>query len=299
MKYFSASDYYKKLFGHKVYKISLDAGCTCPTRDGTKGFGGCIFCSESGSGEFAANRLLSISEQIEQGASLVKNKIKSLEVLNVKEKYIAYFQNFTSTYGDENLLLEKFRQAIYNPEVAGLAIATRPDCLPQSILEKINALSIESKKYLSIEFGLQTCKTSSINYINRRYENSEYVDAINRIKNLNKNIHVVTHLIFGLPGESRDDMINSIKFALEAKTDGLKIQVLNVLRGTLLEKDFLENKFNVLEMEEYFSIVQDALKIIPSEIVIHRLTGDGAKNILVAPLWVANKKKVLSYINSL
>lgn len=305
MNYLCANEYYKKLFGHKVYKISLDAACTCPTRDGTKSTRGCIFCSPHGSGEFSASRNLSITNQIEEAKILVEKKLKSLK--NIQSKYIAYFQNFTNTYGDEDLLIEKFKEALSNPEIIGIAIATRPDCLKDSMLNKINQLSkidfpLESsfgKKYFSLEFGLQTSKDSTCKYINRLYENSEYVDAINRVKNLNKNIHIVTHIIFGLPGESKEDMLNSVKFSIDSGTDGIKLQVLNVLHGTELEKDYLESKFKVLEMDEYFKILKEALKIIPKDVVVHRLTGDGPKKILIAPKWVADKKRVLSKIISL
>lgn len=302
MKYLSANEYYKKIFGHKVYKISLDAGCTCPTRDGTKSTKGCIFCSPQGSGEFCSDRNLSITDQIEQAKNLVQKKIKNLS--NVQSKYIAYFQNFTNTYGDENLLIQKYLDALSNPEIVGIAIGTRPDCLSDSMLEKINLLSKKDfplehsfgKKYFSIEFGLQSSKDSTCKYINRLYENSEYVDAINRVKKVNKNIHIVSHIIFGLPGESKEDMLNSVNFALASGTDGLKFQVLNVLTGTELEKEYLLSKFKVLEMGEYFEIIKSALKIVPSNVVIHRLTGDGPKKLLIAPKWVSDKKRVLCEI---
>lgn len=305
MNCLTASEYYKNVFGHKVYKLSLDAGCTCPTRDGTKGYGGCIFCSQSGSGEFTPDRNLSITEQIEAAKVLVQNKIKSEHAGAVN--YIAYFQNFTNTYGDEDSLVKKYREALGNAQIAGIAIATRPDCVPQSILEKINALSKtefpvscgnshckKTKKYVSIEFGLQTSKPESARYICRRYENSEYADAILRIKKLNPDIHIVTHIIFGFPGESENDMLDSVRFALNAGTDGIKIQVLNILKGTKLAQDYEAQAFHILEMDEYVALVKKALEIIPPGIVVHRLTGDGAKSALIAPEWVGDKKRVLN-----
>lgn len=300
MKYLSVNEYYKKTFGHKVYKLSLDAGCTCPNRDGTKGTGGCIFCSASGSGEFSADKNLSITEQIEKAKQLVQHKIKNENLSSAN--YIAYFQNFTNTYGDENSLIQKYTEALKNPSIAGISIATRPDCLSQSILKKINELSKtefpvplkKQKKHFSIELGLQTSCQKSVEYINRRYQNEEYTDAVLRIKKLNPDIHIVTHIIFGLPSETEEDMLNSVKFAVNAGTDGIKIQVLNVLKGTRLEEEYLKTKFHIMQSDEYFELVKKALKIIPPETVIHRLTGDGAKQLLIEPKWVSDKKFVLN-----
>lgn len=300
MKYYSVNEYYKKTFGHKVYKLSLDAGCTCPNRDGTKGTGGCIFCSASGSGEFSADRNLSITEQIEKAKQLVQHKIKNENLSS--SNYIAYFQNFTNTYGDENSLIQKYTEALKNPSIAGISIATRPDCLPQSILKKIYELSKtefpvplkKQQKHFSIELGLQTSCQKSVEYINRRYQNEEYTDAVLRIKKINPDIHIVTHIIFGLPGETEEDMLNSVKFAVNAGTDGIKIQVLNVLKGTRLEEEYLKTKFHIMQIDEYFELVKKALKIIPPETVIHRLTGDGAKRLLIEPKWVSDKKFVLN-----
>ena len=300
MKYYSVNEYYKKTFGHKVYKLSLDAGCTCPNRDGTKSYGGCIFCSASGSGEFSSDRNLSITEQIEKAKLLVQHKIKNENLSSAN--YIAYFQNFTNTYGDENSLIQKYTEALKNPSIAGISIATRPDCLSQSILKKINELSKtefpvllkKQQKHFSIELGLQTSCQKSVEYINRRYQNEEYTDAVLRIKKINPDIHIVTHIIFGLPGETEEDMLNSVKFAVNAGTDGIKIQVLNVLKGTRLEEEYLKTKFHIMQIDEYFELVKKALKIIPPETVIHRLTGDGAKRLLIEPKWVSDKKFVLN-----
>lgn len=300
MTYTSVSEYYKKIFGRKIYKITLDAGCTCPNRDGTKAVGGCIFCSAAGSGDFAAERNFSISEQIEKAKKLVANKIKNID--ESKSNYIAYFQNFTNTYGDENSLIKKYREALENPQIAGIAIGTRPDCVGQAILEKIHELTKEQfmdgntvgRKYFSIELGLQTSNEKSAGYIRRHYSNEDYIDAVKRIKEINPDIHIVTHIIFGLPGEDENVMLETVRFALKTGTDGLKLQVLNVLKGTDLAKDYEEGKFKVLEMDGYFSILKKALSIIPSDIVMHRLTGDGAKNILIEPQWIANKRKVMN-----
>lgn len=303
MKYTSVSDYYKNKFGRKIYKITLDAGCTCPNRDGTKAFGGCIFCSQSGSGDFAAERNLSIPMQIEKARMLVSKKIKNLD--ETKSNYIAYFQNFTNTYGNEDSLIEKYQEALSNPQIAGIAIGTRPDCISDSILEKITRLASLNfadgneygRKYFSIELGLQTSNEKTGEYLRRYYSNDDYISAVKRIKVANPDFHVVTHIIFGLPGETLTDMLETVRFAVNAGTDGLKLQVLNVLKGTDLEKDYEAGKFRTLEMYEYFEILKKALEIIPQDIVIHRLTGDGAKNILVAPEWIGNKRLVMNELN--
>lgn len=290
MSYYSVNEFYKDKFGCKVYKIAIDAGCTCPTRDGTKGTKGCIFCSANGSGDFVPSKNLSISEQIKQAKEIIQKKVKK------EIKYIAYFQNFTNTYGDEKILVQKYNEAINCENVCGISIATRPDCISPSILKEIASLC--QKTFVTIELGLQTSKEESADYIRRGFLNAEYLDAVRRIHQADSRIHVVTHLIFGLPGENHDDMMNSVNFCLSAKTDGIKFTVLYVLKGTDLEKDYQSGKFNVLEMDEYFALIKSALKLIPQEIVIHRLTGDGPKKLLLAPMWTANKKIVLNEINN-
>lgn len=281
--FYSVSDFYKNKFGCKVYKLSLNAGCTCPNRDGTKGFGGCIFCNESGSGDFASSSSFSILEQIEQAKKLVMNK-------NKNGKYISYFQNFTSTYGNEVELLKKFNESISSDEIVGLSIATRPDCLSDTILKGLSEIS--KKTFLSIELGFQTSKKSTIEYIRRCYDNQEYISAIDRIRSCSPNIHIVTHVIFGLPGEDGTDMLNSIRFVNKSNVDGIKISLLHVLKDTDLANDYESGKFECMKMEDYFSVLGKALNIIPKGTIIHRLTGDGAKKNLIAPLWSANKKDV-------
>ena len=290
MSYYSVGEFYKEKFGSKVYKIAIDAGCTCPTRDGTKGNKGCIFCSANGSGDFVPSKKLSISEQIKQAKEIIQKKVKK------EIKYIAYFQNFTNTYGDEKLLVQKYNEAINCENVCGISIATRPDCISSSILKEIAALC--KKTFVTIELGFQTSKEESADYIRRGFSNQEYLEAVKRIHQADSRIHVVTHLIFGLPGETHDDMMNSVKFCLNAKTDGIKFTVLYVLKGTDLEKDYQAGKFDVLEMDEYFALLKSALELIPPKIVIHRLTGDGPQKLLIAPMWTANKKNVLNAINN-
>ncbi len=296
MKYISVSDFYKTKFGTKVYKLSIDAGCTCPTRDGSLATGGCIFCSQAGSGDFVPSKKLSITEQINQAKQLVDSKFSRKKLLDEEKKYIVYFQNFTSTYGNPEELIRKYEEALNCRNVVGIAIGTRPDSIPDEILEYLGKVS--ESRFVQLELGLQTSKESSAEYIRRHYKNEVYEQAVERIHKAG-NIHVVTHIIFGIPGESKNDMMESVKFALAYGTDGIKIASLYVLKGTDLAREYEEGKFKALEMEEYFGLVQEALSLIPHDVIIHRLTGDGPKSLLIAPLWTADKKKVLNEMNKL
>lgn len=284
MEYTSVSEFYKKLFGQKVYKIAIDAGCTCPTRDGTLGTKGCIFCSANGSGDFVPQRNKSIKEQIEEAKRLVAKKSGSL--------YIAYFQNFTNTYGDPEQLEKKYREALNQKDIAGIDIATRPDCITDQMLEKLAALSKET--FVTVELGLQTSCEKSAEYIRRGYRNEVYMETMQRLKQKAPKIHTVTQLIFGLPEETEEDMLNSVKFALDAGTDGFKFTVLYVLKGTDLEKEFAAGKFRCLSQAEYFALLKKALAVIPKDKIIHRLTGDGPKSLLIEPQWTANKRNVMN-----
>ena len=302
--YLSASEYYKSIFGQKIYKISLDAGCTCPTRDGTKGTRGCIFCSAAGSGDFASSRRLSIQEQVKQAKSLVINKIPKRQ--REGAKFVAYFQSFTNTYGNQEALLATFNQAIAEPDIVGISIATRPDCLTHSFIQEIAQLRPpqypENQAFhISIELGFQTSKEQSVQFIRRGYENQCYVQAVAAIHRLAPQIHVVTHVIFGLPEETTEDMLNTVHYVLDAETDGIKFTVLHILEHTDLAPLWKAGQVPTLSQEEYFSLLKQALALVQEytkenekPIVIHRLTGDGPKKILLAPLWTANKKKVLN-----
>ena len=285
MKYTTLNSYLKEKFGCKVYKISLDCGFTCPNRDGTLGYGGCIFCSEGGSGDFAESRTLGVTEQIEAGKEKVKNKIKS-------GKYIAYFQAFTNTYADVNTLEKLYTEAINHPDIVALSVATRPDCLEQEKVELLGRLN--KIKPIFVELGLQTVNEKTAKYIRRGYTLDVYDDAVERLHE--QGINVVTHIIIGLPYETKEDILSSVKYVCKV-TDGIKLQLLHILKGTDLAKDYCEHKFEVLTLEEYTDIIAECVKIIPENVVIHRLTGDGAKKNLIAPLWSANKKKVLNTIN--
>lgn len=291
--FMTVSEYYKSIFGQKVYKLSLDAGCTCPTRDGTLGTGGCIFCSASGSGDFTASRQFSISQQVEQAKALLAPKLKGREV-----QYIAYFQNFTNTYGYIPQLKKKWQEALQCPGVVGLSLGTRPDCLGEEVLQALGEICEPggrfSKPFLQIELGLQTSSQSSAQYIRRGFSNQTYVNAVKALHQLNPSIHVVTHIIFGLPGESRQQMLDSVKFAVDSGTNGIKITNLYVLKGTDLCRDYEAGKVKCLEMEEYFDIVREAVGMLPPGVLIHRLTGDPPKSLVVAPMWCCNKKMTMN-----
>lgn len=285
MRYNSLNNYLRNKFGKKVYKISIDGGFTCPNRDGKISTGGCIFCSAKGSGDFATSKSLSITQQIEQGKERVRSKTKD-------NSFIAYFQAFTNTYAPIDVLESKFTEAINHKDIVALSVATRPDCVDDNVLkllEKLNKI-----KPVWVELGLQTIKESSVHYIRRGYENSVYVDTATKLRNIG--IEVITHIILGLPNENKLDMLRSVDFACKY-SDGIKLQLLHILKGTDLLKDYENSKFNALTMEQYIDILCDAVSIIPKNVVIHRLTGDGDKKILVAPLWSGNKKVVLNTIN--
>ena len=300
------SEFYESIFGCKTYKISLDAGCTCPNRDGTKGKGGCIFCSENGSGDFAAARNLSIKEQLEQGRSLVESKLRGRSGER-RGKYIAYFQNFTSTYGDANVLLEKYCEALSCEGVAGLAVATRPDCINEQILTGL--ADISKNHFVQIELGLQTSNEKTGLLINRCYTNQDYIDVVARIHKAAPQIHIVTHLIFGLPGETEEDMLNSVQFVVGLNQTsqglirqsffGLKITSLYVLKNTRLAAMYEAGNFQTLNKEQYFNLLEKALPLLSDDCVVHRLTGDPPKSLLIAPAWPADKKRVLNHLLTL
>lgn len=281
------NDHLRKTFGCKVYKIAIDGGFTCPNRDGSRGNRGCIFCSEGGSGEFAESRDLSVTEQIERGKNRVRDKIKD-------GKYIAYFQNFTGTYAPIDRLKKLYTEAIDHPDVAVLSIATRPDCLPDNVLDLLSDLN--KKKPVWIELGLQTIHKKTSDYIRRGYELNVYDTAVKELRK--RNIEVITHVILGLPGETKEDMKETVKYVCESGATGIKLQLLHVLKGTDLLKDYDAGKFDVLSEDEYIEILKECVSIIPDNVVIHRLTGDGPKRILVAPLWSGDKKHVLNRIKN-
>lgn len=288
MQYYSLNKYLRDTFGDKVYKLSLNAGFTCPNRDGKLGTRGCIFCSAGGSGDFAESSSLSITQQIERGKERVAKKIKS-------GKYIAYFQAYTNTYAPVEILKSKYMEAVNHKDIVALSVATRPDCLGDDVLKLLD--EINKIKPVFVELGLQTIHERTARYIRRGYTLDVYDKAVSDLKKIG--VNTVVHLILGLPGETKQDMLDSVKYVCESGIDGIKLQLLHVLKNTDLEKDYAQGKFKTLEIDEYLDILKSCVDIIPDNIVIHRLTGDGAKKDLISPLWSADKKKVLNAINKL
>ncbi|WP_312372467.1 TIGR01212 family radical SAM protein [Lachnoclostridium sp.] len=286
-RYYSLDTYYKEQFGDKVYKLSLNGGMTCPNRDGTLGTGGCIFCSSGGSGDFATSMNLSITEQIEAAKELVANKAKS-------NRYVAYFQAYTNTYAPVDYLRSIFTEAMDHEEIVALSIATRPDCLPDEVLMLLSDLN--QRKPIYIELGLQTIHENSAKLIRRGYNLPVFEDALDRLSNLN--IPVVVHVILGLPGETKEMMLSTIDYLAKLPIHGIKLQLMHILKNTDLEDLYRKDPtlFSLLQLEDYINILSECLEHLPPHIVIHRITGDGPKNLLVAPLWSGNKRHVLNTI---
>ena len=284
MYYYSLNEYLKQTFGEKVYKISLDGGMTCPNRDGTCGARGCIFCSSGGSGEFSADRNLSITEQIAQAKRRIRAKTDC-------RKFIAYFQPFTNTYAPVDYLRGIFTEAIAGEEIVALSVATRPDCLSREVLGLLSELN--AVKPVWVELGLQTIHESTADYIRRGYPLSVYDEAVRNLKAIG--VQVITHVILGLPGETREMMLRTVSYAGE-RSDGVKLQLLHILKGTDLLPDYEAGKVPVMSLEQYADLLCDAVEALPRNVVIHRLTGDGDKKLLIAPLWSSDKKRVLNTI---
>jgi len=285
--YTTLNAHYQRKFGCKVYKLAIDAGLTCPNRDGSIDTRGCIFCSAYGGGEFAEGLCGSVAEQLERAKARVSAK-------NKDGKFIAYFQSFSNTYAPLPRLRQLYYEAIAPDDIVGLAIGTRPDCLPQETVALLREINVV--KPVSVELGLQTTDPESVCYIRRGYENEVYFDAVRRLKEAG--IEVVTHIILGLPGENAETAARTTANAVAAGTDGVKFHLLHVLRGTDLETDYLAGKFRCLELPEYAQWLKACLAQVPESVVVHRITGDGAKRDLVAPLWSADKKRVLNYLHN-
>lgn len=283
--FYSINQYNRKVYGEKVYKISLNGGMSCPNRDGTLDTMGCIFCSKGGSGDFAASGCLSIPDQIEEAIERISKKYTG-------NSFIAYFQAFTNTYAPVSYLEKIFTEAITDSRISGLAIATRPDCLEPDKVELLSKLN--KIKPVTIELGLQTTNEATAKYINRGYTLDVFDDACHRLKEAD--LTVVAHMIVGLPGENHCDYLATARHISDLKLDGIKIQLLHVLLDTVLANDYNEGKFNALSLEEYVTTVVDIIEILPPDMVVHRITGDGPKDLLIAPLWSTNKKNVLNSI---
>lgn len=287
------SDYCKEKFGTKVYRLSLSTGCSCPNRDGKAGRGGCSFCSEGGSGEFAT-KVKPVEVQIEEAKDRVKSKFPK-DIKEEDKKYIAYFQSFTNTYGDVDRLGGIFRTAVLRDEIAAISIGTRPDCLEGDMLALLDELN--KIKPVWIELGLQTIHEDSAKAFNRGYSLPVFNKAYMELKK--RNIEVIVHVILGLPGETDKDMYETVRYLanLSPKLDGIKLHLLHILKNTRLEREYREKPFKILSLDEYTEILINCLRILPESVVIHRMTGDGDKRLLVEPLWSADKKRVLNTIN--
>lgn len=284
-RFYKLNTYLKEKFNEKIYKVSLDGGFTCPNRDGKISNKGCLFCSDVGSGEFAGNRKKTITEQIDEQLEFIKSKVKD-------GKVIAYFQNFTNTYGNVEYLRKIYYEALSHERVIGIAIATRPDCLSDEIIELLN--EINKKYFLWIELGLQTVNDDIANIINRGYKTEVYRDITKKLNE--KNIKFVTHMIIGLPNEKKEDLYNTVKLINDVHSWGIKIHLLYILKNSNLLRYYEKNPFKVYDKDEYENTIVELLNILSPEIVIHRLTGDAKKDELFAPLWSTNKRGILNSI---
>lgn len=280
--------YLREKYNKKIYKIALSASTTCPNRDGRIGTGGCIFCS-GGSGEFSVQVSLNVDEEIKRAIERISSKV------NEEAGYIAYFQAYTGTYGDLKRLESIYTQAAKNPYIEALSIGTRPDCLDDDVMDML--IRLNNIKPLMIELGLQTSKKESVDYIRRGYDNQVYEEAVSKLRS--QGIEVVVHIILGLPYETKEDMLNTIRYINKTDIQGVKLQLLHILEGTDMAFDYEQGKFDVLSLEEYGDILCEALEELREDIIVHRLTGDGAKKLLIAPKWSGDKKRVLNYINTL
>ena len=308
MHYLSFNEAMRARFGTKVYRLSLQSGCTCPVRDGTIGTGGCSFCSEGGSGDFAAP-LLPIGEQIEAARKRVDPKIPS-SIAPGDRRYIAYFQSYTNTYGDVDRLRALYTETLENPQIAALDIGTRPDCLPPQMVQMLRDLQLSSGKPVWVELGLQTIHEETARRIRRGYALPVFEDAFRRLKEpfgaqgaaapaYPAGLEVIVHIILGLPGETRGDMLETVQYlsSLTPPPDGIKLQLLHILKGTGLAREYEADPFPLLTLDSYCDLIVDCLRLLPPQTVVHRITGDGPKRLLIAPQWSADKKRVLNTLN--
>ncbi|MBL4936458.1 TIGR01212 family radical SAM protein [Clostridium sp. YIM B02515] len=285
-RYYSLNYFLREKFGEKVFKISLDAGFSCPNRDGTISRGGCVFCSERGSGDFAGDRCFSITRQFEDIKAMMNKKWK-------EGKYIAYFQAYTNTYAPVSVLREKYEEAVSQEGVVALAIATRPDCLSDEVLDLLEEFN--KRVYVWIELGLQTINDNSAKIINRGYKLDVFEEALEKLNK--RNIDVVVHAIFGLPGETHEDMLDTVKFIAERQIKGIKFHLLHLMEDTPLVKLYEKGRLNFLEQEEYVDLVCRSITMLPQDMVIHRLTGDAPRELLIGPMWSLKKWEVLNAID--
>lgn len=276
----------KRQFGQKIYKVSLDGGMSCPNRDGTVGTGGCTFCSQGGSGEFAVRRTgyPDVWEQIEQAKTRVHRKISG------EGKYIAYFQSYTNTYAPVDYLRTLFERAITHPDIVALSVGTRPDCLGDEVVALLKELN--RQKPVWVELGLQTIHEKTAERIHRGYRLEVFEEAYRRLKEAG--LTVVVHVILGLPGETKEEMLETVDYLGKIPVDGIKLQLLHILKGSQMAAEYEKNPFSLMELEEYLDLILTCVARLPQSVVIHRLSGDGAKALLIGPAWSANKKLVLN-----
>lgn len=284
-RYNSLNYFLREKFGQKVFKVSLDAGFSCPNRDGKVGIGGCVFCSERGSGDFTGHSR-NLVEQFEEGKAMMSKKWKN-------GKYIAYFQAYTNTYAPIEVLRERYFSMLDMEDVVGIAIATRPDCLGDDVIELIHELS--KRTYVWVELGLQSIHEDTVKLLNIGYKLDVYIDAVRRLKE--KNIEVVTHAIIGLPGETRRDMLETINFIANTGTQGIKLHLLHLMKNTALEKIYQEGKLKFLTLDEYVDVITEAIELLPQDMVVHRITGDAPRELLIGPMWSLKKWEVVNAIN--
>lgn len=285
-RYHSLNYFLRERFGEKVFKVSLDAGFSCPNRDGTISHGGCVFCSERGSGDFAGNRCFSITKQFEDIKNMMNKKWK-------QGKYIAYFQAYTNTYAPVAVLRTVYEEAISQEGVVALAIATRPDCLPEEVLELLKELS--ERVYIWIELGLQTINDESARIINRGYGLKTFEEALEKLNSIN--IDVVVHTIFGLPHESKNDMLDTVKYVADKRVKGIKFHLLHLMKDTTLVDLYEKGELQFVEEEEYIDLICEAITLLPQDTVIHRLTGDAPRELLIGPMWSLKKWEILNSID--
>ncbi len=283
--FYSANDYYRELFGEKIIKLAIDGGFTCPNRDGTLSDKGCIFCSGKGSGDFAGTKNTSVTRQYYEMKEKMAKKWEH-------GRYIMYFQAFTNTYAPLDRLAKLYEEALSLPDVVGISIATRPDCITEETARYLAALS--ERTYVCVELGLQTSNEKTALLINRCFENKIYANTMDMLNSYG--IDTVTHIILGLPDEAFEDMLSSVRFAVDSGTKGLKLQLLHIIKGTELYSMYLEKPFHIMTFEEYVNTVVSIIERLPSDIVIHRITGDGKKETLFEPLWSLDKRRVLNSI---
>ena len=289
-RYNTLNDYYRQIFGEKIFKVPIDAGFDCPNRDGTVAHGGCTFCTVSGSGDAIVAPDAPIRDQFYKEIDFMHRKWPDVK------KYLVYFQNFTNTHDTVDVIRERYEQAINEPGVVGINIGTRPDCLPDETIAYIAALS--ERMHVTVELGLQTTYDETSKIINRAHTYDLYVETVKRLRQLAPKVEIVSHLINGLPGETHDMMIENVRRCVtDNEIDGIKLHLLHLMTSTKMQRDYHEGRLKLLGMEEYVNIICDQLEIIPKNIIIHRITGDAPRDMLIGPMWSLKKWEVLNAID--